>query len=489
VRVVPVIHLTNARILTQDPTHPAAREVTIAAGRIVAVDSLPPTGARRVDCRGGVLLPGFVDPHVHLLAAAAALRSIDCSPRAVCSIVEIQARLREAALDGDGWMRAVGYDESALAEQRHPTRWDLDAAVPHRPVRLLHRSGHAVVLNSLALGRAGITIASEEPPGGVIERRLTDGEPTGLLIDMDAVVERAVPPLPFAEIVLGLRALSESMLAQGITAVQDMTHRNDVDRLNLLDQACESAGFRPRRLPPATAPSTPGKGPVKVMLPEAAGIGPAERTALIETIRSAHRAGRQTAMHAITAEAVRAALDAIEQTLAETPRPDHRHRIEHAAVCPPDLAQRAAALGVVIVSNPGFLIESGARYRATVPATDLPWLYAAGSLHSAGVATAAASDAPVTSTAPLDAVRAAITRRDATGATLPGERATLADALVMITRAAAFAAFAEDRFGVIAPGKAADLVLLDSTPDTADAPRVWWTVIDGEAAYVAAPFE
>ena len=88
-------------------------------------------------------------------------------------------------------MRAVGYSEVDLAEGRHPTRWDLDAAAPDHPVRLIHRSGHACVLNSLALRLCGVDIATEEPPGGYLERDTSSGEPTGLLLEMNELVERA----------------------------------------------------------------------------------------------------------------------------------------------------------------------------------------------------------------------------------------------------------------------------------------------------------
>ena len=484
---VTALVLTNARVRTLYPGRPGATSVTIAGGRIAALDAPAQTDARVVDCCGGVLLPGFVDPHVHLLAAAAALRSVDCSPRAVRSIAEMQQMLAAARPTGaDEWVRATGYDESALAERRHPTRWDLDAAVPDRPVRLLHRSGHAAVLNSVALARAGITIATAEPPGGVIDRRSGDGEPTGLLIDMDAALERAVPPLPFDELVAGMRALGSVLLRAGVTAVQDMTHRNDAARLDLLERVCVAAGVRPRRLPPATAPGVAGTGPVKLMLAEAGGIAHRQRAELTAAVGAAHAAGRQVAIHAITADGVSLALDAIAAALVREPRADHRHRIEHAAVCPPEHALRAAELGVVVVSNPAFLYESGERYRRTLPAEDLPYLYAAGALTRAGVVVAAASDAPVTPPSPLTSLRAAMRRQSSAGTVLPGEGAAAEAALAMVTRNAAFSAFAEHFAGTIAPGAPADLVLLSDEPDAGDAPpAVWWTVIAGAPLFVA----
>lgn len=483
--------LTNVHVQTMDPARPRAGSVIIAGGRIVAIDQQAAAGARVMDCRGGMLLPGFVDPHVHLLAAAAAQRSVDCSPRAVRSIGAIQQAIARAAdhlASAAGWIRAVGYDESALMEARHPTRWDLDAAVPNRPVRLLHRGGHAAVLNSRALALAGISIDSEEPPGGVIDRRAGDGEPTGLLIDMDAVIERAVPPLPEEELVQDMRALDGLLVSNGVTAVQDLTHRNNAERLDLLMRVSAMAGFRPHLLPTASPLGTASPfgtgGPVKLMLPEAAGIGAAERQHLAAAVIAAHTARRQVAIHAVTPDAVAAALHAIAAALSASPRAGHRHRIEHAAVCHPAQAERAARLDVIVVSNPVFLAERGRHYRGAVAAADLPHLYAVGALARAGVMVAAASDTPVAPPAPLTSIRAAVTRRDEHGVELPGEHADLGVALAAVTRAAAYSAFAEGSAGSIRLGAPADLVLLSRPPAAAGAPpEVWWTVIGGDIVY------
>jgi len=479
----PLLVLANARILTMDPARSTAGRLTVRGDFIAALDGTVPEGALVVDCRGGILLPGFVDPHVHLLAAAAAARSVDCSPRAVRSIREIQERIAATAAGSAGWVRAVGYDESALKEGRHPTRWDLDAAVPNRPVRLLHRSGHAAVLNSRALALAGIDIATEEPPGGVIDRRLDDGEPTGPLMDMDAVIDRVVPPLPRAELVAGMRAVGDVLLAAGVSAVQDLTHTNDAARIDLLERAWIEAGLTPRLLPPATRPNVAGDGPVKLMLGEAGGLSRAQTDALAAAVDTAHAAARQVAVHAITAEAVGAALDAIDAAARRTPRRDHRHRIEHAAVCPPPLAERAAALGVVVVSNPVFLWESGARYLRTVASDDLPHLYAAGDLADTGLTVAAASDTPVARPDPAIGAHAATTRRAATGERLPGNGMVPEPALALVTRHAAFAAFAERDHGVLAPGRRADLVLLDRLPGGETPPAVWWTILSGRLVF------
>ena len=121
-----------------------------------------------------------------------------------------------------------GYDEFHLAERRHPCRWDLDAVAPGHPVKLTHRSGHAHVLNSLALKLAGITIESGDPPGGMIDRALDTGEPTGILYGMGGYLARIIPPIDEEELEYGLSLVNERLLSCGITSVQDATAHNDL---------------------------------------------------------------------------------------------------------------------------------------------------------------------------------------------------------------------------------------------------------------------
>jgi predicted amidohydrolase YtcJ len=186
----------------------------------------------------------------------------------------------------------------------------------------------------------------------------------------------------------------------------------------------------------------------------------------------------------VTADSVSLALDAIEAALTHEPRPEHRHRIEHAGICRPSLVQRAAALGVVVVSNPAFLFHHGERYRETLSEEEQSALYAAGDLAATGVTVAAASDAPVTPPAPLASIRAAIMRRDSTGQALPGRGLDPRTALALVTRNAASSARAENTLGTVAAGRVADLVLLSAEPHE-DGSTVWWTVLGGTLVYRA----
>lgn len=471
--------ITNARVLTMDPARPEASALLIRDGRIVALDP-PSAAAPRVDLGGRFVLPAFIDAHCHLLAFAASLLAVDCSPAAVRSIADIQALLcARAAATTESWIRAAGYDETALAEGRHPTRQDLDAAVPDRPVRLKHRSGHASVLNSAALAAAGINIATEEPPGAFIDRDIHSGEPTGLLLEMEDVVDRAVPPLPYDQLAAAVADASQRLLAAGVTAIHDASHTNGRPEWDLFARL-QAEGRLPLdvtlmegirhlgEMPPEPA-SGLRRGAVKIVLRElGADLHPEEETLTAMVLR-AHSAGRQVAIHAVGERAVLAALAAFERALAAAPRPDHRHRIEHCSLLPQGAAARLARIGVAVVTQPAFLYYSGDRYLAQLTPAQVERLYAIRSLAEAGVAVALGSDAPVTSPAPLTGVAAASNRRSRSGQPLtPAEAVDRGEALRLHTAVAAWAGFADQERGSIRPGLAADFVVLSGDPRHGD---------------------
>jgi len=473
--------LHNAHVLTMDPARPAAGAVAVRDGRIAAVGpdakaALAPAH-ERVDCEGGTIIPGFIDAHVHLLAYAATLRNVDCA--AARSIADIQDALRRraAGTPAGGWVRASGYEETRLAERRHPTRVDLDAAAPEHPVRLVHSSGHARVLNSLALRIAGIDRATEEPPGAVIERDAA-GEPTGVLIGMEGAVDRAVPKPPFEELAAFVREASRRLVAAGVTCIQDATHTNGRDTWALYERLFEAGAVdvdvvllegaeHLGELPEGGAGGRLRRGAVKVMLHELENSTPdrAELAGMREAVAAAHAAGRQVAVHAVGAGAVEAAVDAIEAALRAQPRDDHRHRIEHCGLLPEGMASRLARLGVVVVVQPSLVAERGDRYLQLVPGDRIETLYAFRTLLDAGVDLAAGSDAPVTSPRPLASLAAAAERRAASGRVVGTSQTVGAgDALRWWTAGAARAAFLEDERGAVRPGLRADLVLLARDP-------------------------
>ncbi len=481
--------IRGANVLTLDPSRPRAEALLAVDGLIAAVGrsadvrAHPAAAAARVvDCGGRTLVPAFIDAHIHLLAAAARLDAVDCGPEAVASIDEIKAGIRErAATTPPGeWVRAGGYDELALVERRHPDRHDLDQAAPDHPVRLVHRTGHACVLNSRALALAGIDNSTPEPPAAYLERDLTSGEPTGLLLEMNDRVNRALPPLSYERLAAACAALDRRLLEAGVTCVQDATATNGPDDWRLFRRLIEERrlsvslslmeGLAHLASPAAKGGGRrPRRGGVKLQpreLEHELSPGPAEIVALVRRVDAA---GRQVAVHAVGRLAIDAALDAF-QALGPARCQTMRHRIEHAGICSPSTAERIARLGVMVVTQPGFLYWNGALIEQRVATADIADLYPLRRLLDAGVVLAGSSDAPVAPAVPLTSLRAAVERRTRSGAVLsPEQRLSGEEALALFTRNAAYALGLEAERGALRRGMAADCVLLSADP-TAPAP-------------------
>ena len=480
--------LYRANVITMEPGMPRAQAVAVRGGNIVGVGSEAEVeafigpGTRLFDCRGRALVPGFEDAHIHIFAFAASLLAVDCGPASVKSIADIQARLAARASESPPgtWIRAGGYNEFYLAERRHPTRWELDQVTPHHPVRLSHRSGHASVLNSLALSLVGISAQTPEPAGGMIDRD-ERGEPTGLLFDMEGYLGERVPPLGEEEMSHALRLANRQYLAWGITSLQDASATNDLGRWQAFARFKDEGVLTPRvtmmlgahalaqiqgqGLRPGSGGEGLRLGAVKLAIGETSGWLHPSQEELNAVALAAHRAGWQLAFHAVEEGTVAAAANAIEHCLKEVPRAHHRHRVEHCSVCPPPLQERLRCLGALVVTQPSFIYYSGERYLAEVPPSQLRWLYPIRSFLERGLRLAAGSDAPVVAPNPLIGVYAAATRRASSGQALsPEEAVSPLEALAMYTRAAAYACFQEGVRGSIAVGKVADLALLSHDP-------------------------
>ncbi|MBI4300660.1 MAG: amidohydrolase [Chloroflexi bacterium] len=442
-------------------------------------------GTRTIDCRGRTIVPGFIDPHVHIMAYAGTLQAVDCSPSAVRSIADIKEAIRckAASVPPGRWVRAAGYDEFHLEERRHPTRWDLDDAAPNHPVRLVHRSHHACVLNSLAMAIAAIGNETEEPPGGTIERELTTGEPNGLLLDMNAYLgDRGVPPpLQEEELIEAMRLANEYLLSRGVTSLEDASAGNDVaawatfsrlkdgrllePRLRMMLGIGALAGAQEAGLSFGYGDERLRVGAVKLTQMESEPKLYPGQAELNEQALKAHVAGFQVAIHATEERSVAAATDAIAYALQARPRSDHRHRVEHCSVCPPYLQAKLRDLGAVVVTQPGFLYYSADRYIDRVPAESLPWLYPMRSLLDAGVPLAAGSDCPIIPPDPLLGIFAALARQGRTGLIVSVEQKLMpGDALRAHTISAAYASFSEAALGSLSPGKLADAVILSADP-------------------------
>ena len=509
----PDLILTNARVLTMDARMPFAGSIAVSGDRIAWVGTaadgaaaLRGANTRVVDCGGGSAIPGFHDAHTHILAYAASLDAADCRPPRAASVRDIRRILRTAAArvpEGE-WVRGRGYDHTALAESRHPTRQDLDAAAPKHPVRLTHRSGHADVLNSLALERVGIADSTPEPPGATISRSLEDGAPDGLLFEMGEYLDAKIPPPPYRVLRERVARAARNLLALGITSVQDATHTNGADRWDLFAALRQSvrpmprialmAGgarlseFAERGMGFGFGDDRLRLGHAKLMATASGGRQTPPPSELRRLAADCARAGFPVAVHAVESEIVASAADAI----ASAPKiAGARHRIEHCAECPPAVLDAVAKCGAAVSTQPAFVHESGDRYLRMVARDALPHLYRARSLAERGITIAFGSDAPIADPNPTLGLQAALTRRSSSGAAVgEGERLNLYAALSAYTLGSAESAgnAAARELGALTPGHLADIVVLNRdiaaiAPEEIGEARVAMTIIGGETVW------
>ena len=214
---------------------------------------------------------------------------------------------------------------------------------------------------------------------------------------------------------------------------------------------------------------------------------PAELTAMVRELAAR---GFQVCIHAQGDRAIEIVLDAYAQALAGTPGNPRRHRIEHGGAMYPALTARAAKLGILVVSQPGFLSGLGDGFAEAFPG-QADQLYAFRSWQRAGITVAGSSDAPVITPDPLTGIRDAIVRRTAAGRVIgPDERLAARDALALYTTGGAFAMHRETEIGSLEPGKLADFTVLDRNPlsvgpEQITGIQVLATVVDGTPTYQA----
>jgi len=492
--------LVNGRIHTGDPTRPRATALAIAGERILAVghdpapmrDLLAP-GAEVVDLGGRCVLPGLTDSHIHLSWYALGLHQLDLSTAASLDEMLALVARRASETPAGEWIVGRGWDQERWPDLRFPTRADLDRAAPAHPVLLRAKSYHALAANGAALSLAGIEANTPDPPGGRIGRD-ADGEPDGMLYEKSAMtmVSGLVPPPGPEEMDAALREAIPGLWRCGLTSLHDVDSIPAFAAYQRLHARGELGVRVIKYLPVATLDSALALGlraglgddwlrvgGVKVFAdgalgsrtasllapyvgePDNVGVLTIEEETLERIARGAAAGGLPLAVHAIGDRANRMVLDVLER-LGPGPL---RHRIEHVQLLHPDDVGRLAARGVVGSMQPIHAtqdFEMADRYWGDRCATAYAWR----SLLDAGTVLAFGSDCPVEDPNPFLGIHAAVTRRRLDGAPgpdgwQPQQRLTVAEAVKGYTLGAAWAAGLEDRAGSLAPGKLADLVVLD----------------------------
>ncbi|MGI8828003.1 MAG: amidohydrolase [Chloroflexota bacterium] len=511
----PATLFVNGNILTLDRFAPHAEALLARDGRIVALgpgsetESQASPATRRIDLGGRTVVPGFNDCHCHILGFGLTLDQIDVGTDAARNIGDIQHLVEQRARQtAEGaWVLGRGYDQNVLQEGRHPTCNDLDGSSHGHPVLLWHTSGHALSCNSSALELAVVHAGTSTPPGGDIERD-EHGEPTGVLKESATDLVFNVVPPPAAE--QGAEAIIRAMkvmASQGITSASDASTGtgSSIDpELDMYHRAATSGRLRGRITvmpqiryvaPPDTEQIREPRSFLSGQETEWLRVGPTKlfsdgalttRTAALrepytdtagdglmmwETptldsmIRRAHQGGWQIATHAIGDRAVEIVLDCYARALRETPRRDHRHRIEHCMLLDRELAARIQQLGIVPVLQPGFVSRLGDAYVTGLGMERASQLMPVALFDQLNITVAFSSDRPVIPGAPLDGIRAAVQRLTPAGATLGREHCVSAlEAIRHYTMGSAYATHADSEVGALRRGSFADFTVLSDNP-------------------------
>ncbi|MCR9180783.1 MAG: amidohydrolase family protein [Erythrobacteraceae bacterium] len=454
----------------------------------------------RLDGEGRVMIPGMIDAHVHVGQIGFAAMTLDLSD--TNSLDEALQKIAQFANDNPGrpWILGRGWNQEKWGLGRFPTAAELDAVVSDRPVLLDRADGHAAWANSLAMEQAGVTAATKAPAGGRIIRDAA-GKLTGVFVDSAiGLVGKSVPDPRPADYDRALALAQERLIANGVTAVGDMAV--SMHEWHAYRRAADLGQLRIRVMAYANSPElmelVGGTGPtpwlyddrlrlngIKLYVdgalgsrgaalkepyadePGTSGLALTKPAQLRNLMSRAAMGNFQTAIHAIGDAANADVLNAIEE-LSETYTGDRRWRIEHAQIIDPADIPRLGQHGVIASMQPLHQTSDRTMAEARLGPDRLDGAYPWRSIIQAGGRLAFGSDAPVEPADPFAGMAAAISRTDADGEPFggwfPQETVSRETALAGFTSDAAFAGFAEGRFGRLMPGERADFLLVDRDP-------------------------
>jgi predicted amidohydrolase YtcJ len=513
--------ITGATIRTSDPERPLASAMAMREGVIVAIGEETDLlrweglGTKRLELAGKTITPGFIDAHCHprpIYPEDAPWQAVECGPDKIKSMEELIAALRRKAdkTPKGTWVTGSNYQETLLG--RHPTKVDLDQASTEHPILIRHSSGHRAVCNSNALELAGINRDTKDPAGGAFDRDQR-GEPNGILKEgASSIVRRAGPrdqETPTrAQQVAGYRECFRRFLAAGLTAVH--VAGTSEAAVSLMAEAQKEMPVRLYIMHSSSAADDALRrvqekrlgddwiryGAVKLFHGNSLsgqtawlsqpyvdrtgdyGVPPARSQESLDALISRlHQGGVQICVHANGDREIDMLLTAYERALAEAPRDDHRHRIEHCSVVTPELLARIQKLKIAVAPH-SYVFEHGDKMEAYGPAR-WDWMHASKSLLDLGVTVAGTSDYPVSAALPLLRIQDLVERKSRAGKVYGAtQRITVEQALAVWTVGSARAGFMEHRLGSLEVGKLADFVVLAADPMNADSAEIHQIVVE-----------
>ncbi len=535
------IIVLHGRVYTENPQQPWAQAVAIYRGKIVAVGDDPEIERRRgigtkvINAGGKLVLPGFVDCHIHFIDGSFSLGRVNLE--GAKDPADIQKRLREYAAEhpGDDWILGRGWNYAMFGPEALPNKKYLDEIFPNRPVSLEGYDGHTYWANSKALAMAGVTRDTPDPPNGAIVRDSRTGDATGALKEAaEELVARIIPKPTRAEKLLALRAGMKWANEHGISRVHsagqdfevldlfdEMRHRGDLTVRMYIAYFLNPPELRPQDLDAIEHAREKhhdewiDAGAVKFMVD---GVVESHTAAMLEpysddpsvkgklfwepakykaAVAALDKRGLQLFTHAIGDYGVRTALDAYENAEARNHKHDRRPRIEHIeTIALPDIS-RFGKLGVIASMQPlhsypdADTLDIWAR-NAGPDRASRAWAWK--SIADSGGHLAFGSDWPVVTLNPWEGVQTAVTRQTAEGQPeagfVPEQRLTVGQVVDGYTLGAAFAGRREKTEGSLEIGKLADLIIIsqnvfDIEPHKIGSTKVVTTIVGGRVVYQA----
>ncbi|HEX2866697.1 MAG TPA: amidohydrolase [Ignavibacteriales bacterium] len=521
----------NGKVYTVNEHQPFAEAVIIRNNKIFFVGSTeeakhfitPETEI--IDLKGRLMLPGFIDNHVHFISGGFYLLGVDL--RQAKSTDEFKTTLQDYVSRNRGrWITGGDWNHEAWEKNDLPTKEWIDSFTPNTPVFVSRLDGHMALANSYALKLAGITKDTPDPEGGLIVRDKKTGEPTGILKDNAmSLVFSVIPEPDESEYERALNAALQEAKKNGFTSVQDITYANDLRTYQKFEKDGRLTCRIYTRLPIADCDNLINSGikynfgsdrlkigSLKAFADGSLGSSTAlffdpykqdsSTTGLAMDIVTdgrlkkwalkSDKAMLQLSIHAIGDKANSLMLDMFEEIVKTNPQWDRRFRIEHAQHVRPQDVKRFAKMNVIASVQPYHLIDDGCWAEKRIGTERLNTTYPFKSFIESGVKVCFGSDWSVAPLDPIMGIYAAVTRSTLDGKRpegwIPEEKISVEDAIKCYTINNAYASFEENTKGSIEAGKLADLVVLSEDILSIDPAqirdvKVEMTIFDGSVIY------
>lgn len=512
--------ITGQNLITMDEQNAQADAVAVIGDTIAAVGSageimaMRGSATRVIELGDRALVPGFVDAHGHIAFSARLIDMVNLSSppvgpvETIDDVVELlRNHIAEQNIPPDQWVFGYGYDDSLIAENRHPDRDDLDRASSDHPIALMHVSGHLAAVNSTALAVRDVTAESADPPGGVIRRREGSREPNGVLEETAAMAfTMGSWSQTEDELISALKRTAAAYAAYGITTAQDGgATMPDVAAMRAaaaqepfpIDIVAFPVAIRVDENALESVASEPYQGGfriggVKLMLDGS----PQGRTAYLSQPYTEGPPGADpdyraypnypaelyepmvaglidrkvpVLVHANGDAAIDMMIAGVNKAIADGPVPDHRTVIIHAQLLRNDQLADVKRLGLVPSFFAAHSFFWGDWHVVSFGEDRGTYISPAKDTLDAGIPFTIHNDAPVVPPDMMRLIWAAVNRKTRSDRVIrPDQRLTPSQALHAVTLGAAYQYFEEETKGSITQGKQADLVILGANPLTVE---------------------